>query len=55
VIEAIQLALKKNGHNVEMIEADENAYIKLKNLKDQGKIDIVFNYSEGFYGESREA
>ena len=40
------------GHKVFMVEADENAFIKLKQLK--GKIDIVFNVAEGLWGEARE-
>ncbi len=38
-------------HTVELIEADDNAYEKLKN----SKCDIVFNIAEGFNGISREA
>ncbi len=45
-------AIKSFGHKVFMVEADENAFIKLKKLK--GKIDIVFNVAEGLWGEARE-
>jgi D-alanine-D-alanine ligase len=38
-------------HNVTLIEADEEAFQKLKTLKP----DIVFNIAEGFNGVSREA
>ena len=38
-------------HTVELIEADHNAYEKLKETKS----DIVFNIAEGFNGLSREA
>jgi D-alanine-D-alanine ligase len=38
-------------HAVELIEADHNAYEKLK----ESKCDIVFNIAEGFSGLSREA
>jgi len=38
-------------HNVTLIEADENAFQKLREVKP----DIVFNIAEGFNGESREA
>jgi len=38
-------------HTVELIEADHNAYEKLK----ESKCDIVFNIAEGFNGLSREA
>ncbi|MCF8240434.1 MAG: ATP-grasp domain-containing protein [Melioribacteraceae bacterium] len=38
-------------HDVTMIEANEDAYDKLRSSKP----DIVFNYSEGIFGQSREA
>ena len=38
-------------HKVELIEADQNAWEKLK----ESKCDIVFNIAEGFNGLSREA
>ena len=38
-------------HSVTMIEADYNAFEKLK----EAKPDIVFNVAEGFFGVSREA
>jgi len=38
-------------HTVTMIEADHNAFEKLKDTKP----DIVFNVAEGFFGVSREA
>jgi len=38
-------------HSVTMIEADYNAFEKLK----ESKPDIVFNVAEGFFGVSREA
>jgi D-alanine-D-alanine ligase len=43
--------LKKIGFDVIPIEADENAYEKLKRKKE--KIDLVFNYSMGIYGRDR--
>lgn len=52
-IEGIDAALKKLGHTVFHIEADEDAYEKLKALK--GKIDLVFNIAEGLHGFDREA
>lgn len=52
VINGITNSLKELGHNVIKVEADENAFIKLKKLK--GKIDIVFNIAEGKWGEARE-
>ncbi len=45
--------LKQCGYNVIPIEADENAYLKLKANK--RTIDIVLNYSEGIHGLDREA
>lgn len=45
--------LKKLGFKVIPIEANEEAYLKLYNLKNQ--IDLVFNVSEGIYGKDREA
>jgi D-alanine-D-alanine ligase len=53
VINAIKKVLQDLGHKVVLIEADENAYIKLKKLK--GKIDIVFNIAEGLSGDARES
>jgi D-alanine-D-alanine ligase len=52
-IQGISKALKSAGHSVILVEADEDAYSKLKKLKD--KIDIVFNIAEGLKGESRES
>jgi D-alanine-D-alanine ligase len=54
-IEGIRKAIEANGHSVYMIEANEEAYPKLKKLKGEGKVDLVFNIAEGFYGEAREA
>jgi D-alanine-D-alanine ligase len=50
-VEAIAEALKKGGCEVTKIEADEDAYGKIKRLKP----DIVFNIAEGLRGESRES
>ncbi|NCN39251.1 MAG: D-alanine--D-alanine ligase [Candidatus Aenigmarchaeota archaeon CG_4_10_14_0_8_um_filter_37_24] len=50
-INAIKGAIESGGHEVLLIEADENAYEKLK----QSKLDIVFNIAEGLNGESRES
>ena len=49
-ISAVQRALAEL-HNVSMIEADENAYERLR----MERPEIVFNMSEGLYGISREA
>jgi D-alanine-D-alanine ligase len=51
-IKGIANALKRLGHRVFLIEANENAYFKLKKLRK--KIDFVFNIAEGF-GIDREA
>ncbi len=49
-IEAVAQALSLY-HNVTLIEADENAYDRLRG----GEFDIVFNIAEGMNGVSREA
>lgn len=54
VIEGIESALKELGHEVFLVEADENAFNKLKKLKKLENIDIVFNIAEGLWGEARE-
>ncbi len=50
---AITEALESLGHTVERVEANENAYEKLKALK--GSVDLVFNFAEGLRGHDREA
>ncbi len=50
-INAVKLALEENNHIVTLIEADEEAFEKLRKTKP----DIVFNIAEGFRGVSREA
>jgi D-alanine-D-alanine ligase len=50
-INAVKDALELNGHNVELIEADADAFEKIKNIKP----DFVFNVAEGYYGASRES
>lgn len=52
-IKGISKALKKLGHRVFLIEANEKAYLKFKKLKPE--IDLVFNIAEGMCGEDREA
>lgn len=52
-IKGIKHTLKKLGHTVFLVEADENAYLKFKKLKKE--IDLVFNIAEGIYGQDREA
>lgn len=49
-IHAVKTALE-TYHNVQLIEADHDAYEKLKKCQ----CDIVFNIAEGFNGISREA
>jgi len=53
VICEIIKSLELLGHRVFPIEADQEAYLKLKKLSD--KLDIVFNYAEGIFGKDREA
>lgn len=52
-IQGISKALESAGHKVILVEADENAYSKLKRLKNT--IDVVFNIAEGLKGEARES
>lgn len=52
-IKAIHDAIVANGYECIDIEADEEAYGKLK--KEKENIDLVFNIAEGFRGEMREA
>jgi D-alanine-D-alanine ligase len=51
VIMAIKETIESEGHEVILIEADENAYEKLKH----SRLDFVFNIAEGLHGESRES
>lgn len=50
-VDAIKSAFEKYGHEVALIEADTDAYEKLKALRP----DFVFNVAEGFGGVSRES
>ncbi|MEM2110602.1 MAG: ATP-grasp domain-containing protein [Candidatus Bathyarchaeia archaeon] len=50
-VDAIAEALEIGGCHVIKIEADEEAYNKLR----KSKLDIVFNIAEGIRGESRES
>lgn len=50
-VQAIRTALLKYCDSLEVVEADENAYDKLK----KGKFDFAFNIAEGVRGEAREA
>src|SRR3989304_7985952 len=53
VTKAQKDALESFGHKVILVNADEHAFLRLKDLK--GKIDIVFNVAEGLWGEARES
>lgn len=50
-IHSIKDALEDAGCKVELFEADEGLFEKLKHIK----VDIVFNIAEGVYGRGREA
>lgn len=50
-IEAVKNAILECHETAVMVEADEDAYEKLRALRP----DIVFNMAEGLWGESREA
>lgn len=50
-IEAVKTALEAYGHDVTLIEADRDAYVKLNIINP----DFVFNVAEGYSGSSRES
>ena len=52
-IEAIHQAVVASGHDCIDVEADDVAYERLHDLRDE--IDIVFNIAEGRGGDAREA
>ncbi len=52
-IDGIVAALRELGHEVTLVEADEDCYEKFRTLR--GKIDLVFNIAEGINGADREA
>ncbi|MDO8741166.1 MAG: ATP-grasp domain-containing protein [Candidatus Woesearchaeota archaeon] len=52
-INAVKNAIESKGSDVILIEADEDAFLKLKALKN--KIDLVFNIAEGIRGDARES
>lgn len=52
-INGIAQAMRKLGHEIYRIEANEEAYGKLKKLR--SKIDLVFNTAEGLHNQDREA
>lgn len=53
VINGVKNTLKELGHEVILIEADENAFLKLRRLRNN--IDLVFNIAEGLGGDARES
>lgn len=53
VINGVIETLKKLGHQVFPVEANDDAYLNLKKL--QGKVDLVLNIAEGLRGRDREA
>ncbi len=55
VIRGITNSLEELGHTVYKVEADEEAYLKLKKLKSSKKVDIVFTTAEGMWGDARES
>ncbi|MGI6662582.1 MAG: D-alanine--D-alanine ligase family protein [Bacillota bacterium] len=50
-VAAVALALRAHGHEVQLIEGNDTAYLKLLS----NRLDIVFNMCEGLRGESRES
>jgi D-alanine-D-alanine ligase len=54
-IDGITKTMESLGHTVHKIEADENAFIKLKKLKDKNEVDLVFTIAEGLWGDARES
>jgi len=50
-IDAVKTAIENAGHEVVPIEADEDAFDKLKSERP----DVVFNMAEGYGGSSRES
>lgn len=54
-IDGIAKTIESLGHNVHRIEADENAFVELKKLKDSNKVDLVFTTAEGLWGDARES
>jgi D-alanine-D-alanine ligase len=50
-INSIKNAIESGGHEVVLVEADGDAYEKLRN----SNLDFVFNFAEGLHGNSRES
>ncbi|HHX28334.1 MAG: D-alanine--D-alanine ligase family protein [Bacillota bacterium] len=50
-VAAVASALRAHGHEVQLIEGNDTAYLKLLS----NRLDIVFNMCEGLRGESRES
>jgi D-alanine-D-alanine ligase len=53
VLGMIRSAIEESGHEVIELNADKEAFNKLKDLK--GKIDLVFTTAEGVHGDARES
>ena len=51
-VETLARALRWEGNEVSLLEADKNALTYFKNKR---RVDIVFNIAEGFSGDSRES
>ncbi len=54
-IDGIAKTIESLGHKVYKIEADQNAFVELKKLKDKKKVDLVFTTAEGMWGDARES
>ena len=50
-IDAVKTALETGGHKVSLVEANPDAFEKLKDINPE----FVYNVAEGFYGASRES
>ena len=50
-VETLRQAIAVHGHDVVLIEADENVYQRLR----CSEVDLVFNIAEGIRGADREA
>lgn len=54
-IDGIAKTIESLGHTVHRIEADQEAFIKLKKLKELKNVDLVFTTAEGLWGDARES
>jgi D-alanine-D-alanine ligase len=53
VINGIKQSLERIGNKVELVEADNNAFERLKAIRE--RTDLVFNIAEGLSGDARES